>query len=164
MKPEEFVQKYYPLAKEIESETTIPALAIMAQAALESGWGNKGIGNNLFGIKYKKGDPGFQKVLTTEYSKRDDLFPEDEIVSKVFVKETGKFKYKIWQYFADYPTAKDGFMAHAKLLLTDRYVGCLRYKDDPEKYLECVWRSGYATDPNYAVKMRAMIKSIKKRI
>lgn len=32
MKPEDFVKKYYPFAKEVETETSIPAIAILAQA------------------------------------------------------------------------------------------------------------------------------------
>jgi len=73
MTPKEFIKKFYPFAKEVEQETEIPALAIMAQAALESGWGKSAIGNNLFGIKYRKGDPGYREVVTTEYG--DSLLP-----------------------------------------------------------------------------------------
>jgi len=130
MKPNEFVKKYYPIAVEVQEITGIPALAIMAQAALESGWGAKKIGNNLFGIKYKKGDFGYQKVLTTEYSSDPRKFDCQEVNHKVFDNERKRWKFKVWQYFADYETELDGFMAHAKLLMTDRYIHKLRYSSN----------------------------------
>lgn len=164
MKPNEFVKKYYPIAQEVEAITGIPAIAILAQAALESGWGEKKIGNNFFGIKYKKGDSGYQKVLTTEYSSDPKKFDGQEIKSKDFDNESHKWKFKVYQYFADYPTELDGFLAHAKLLLSDRYIHALQYADDPVIYLKKIAESGYATDPNYSVKMAAMVQSIKKRL
>ena len=56
MKPTEFINKYMPFAKIPQTETGIPAIAIIAQSALESGWGKKAIGNNLFGIKWTIND------------------------------------------------------------------------------------------------------------
>ena len=88
----------------------------MAQAALESGWGEKAIGNNIFGIKFRKGDFGYQKVLTTEYHSSHEAFRGTEIKSKIYVKETNKYRYLIWQYFADYETPYDAFLSHSKLL------------------------------------------------
>lgn len=164
MKPEDFIKKYLPFAKEVEKETSIPAIAILAQAALESGWGEKSIGNNIFGIKFKKGDWKYQKVLTTEYSESSDDFKGKEVVSKVYVKELNKYKYKLYCYFADYETPKEAFMSHAKLLLTDRYKPALLWNNDPIQYLLSIWNSGYATDPNYGAKMIAMVHSIEKRL
>ena len=164
MSPEEFVKKYYPFAKEVEKETEIPAIAILAQAALESGWGKKAIGNNLFGIKFKKGDYGYLEVLTTEYIKRHDLFEVKNVKSKVYLKDKGVYKYKVWQYFADYKSPKDCFSAHAKLLLSSRYKHCLRWKHSPKRFLIAVWRSGYATALDYGRTMCNMVDSIKRRL
>lgn len=164
MTANDFVKKYYPFALRIESETSIPAIAIMAQAALESAWGKKAIGNNLFGIKFKKGDFNYQKVLTTEYSKSPDMFKGEDVSSKTFDKEKGLFKYKVWQYFADYETPYEAFLSHSKLLLSKRYKHCLKWNYSPNRYLIAVWRAGYATDPNYGIKMCQMTKSIKKRL
>jgi flagellar protein FlgJ len=149
MTPKEFVHKYYPYAKEVEKETEIPAIAILAQAALESGWGRSAIGNNIFGIKYKKGDWKYQEVLTTEYSSKPDAFKGQKIKSIIFDTKTKKYKYKIWQYFADYPTPKEAFLKHAELLLSKRYEPALRWKNNPKRYLIAVWRAGYATDWEY---------------
>lgn len=164
MKPEDFVKKYYPFAKEVETETSIPAIAILAQAALESGWGEKSIGNNIFGIKFKKGDWGYQKALTTEYSSSPSDFKGKEVVSKTYIPEINKYKYKLYCYFADYPSPKEAFLAHSELLLTKRYNQSLRWSYSPKRYLISIWRSGYATDPNYGRKMCQMVNSINKRL
>jgi flagellar protein FlgJ len=164
MNPNEFVKKYYPYALECEKETSIPAIAIMAQAALESGWGKKAIGNNLFGIKFRKGDYEFRKVLTTECSARHDQFKGKDVKSKVYLEDVNKYRYKVWQYFADYETPKECFKAHSKLLLTDRYKHCLRWKHSPKRFLIAVWRSGYATALNYGKTMCNMVDSVNRRI
>jgi len=164
MNPKDFVVKYFPFAKEVEKETEIPAVAILAQAALESGWGRKAIGNNIFGIKFRKGDWGHMEVLTTEYSKSPDKFICENVKSKVYLKDKDVFRYKVWQYFADYETPKGAFLAHSKLLLTSRYKYCLRWKHSPKRYLIAVWRSGYATALNYGKTMCNMVDSIERRM
>lgn len=164
MTPNEFINKFYPFAKEVEKETEIPALAIMAQAAHESGWGKAAIGYNIFGIKFRKGDPGYKEILTTEYSSRPDMFKGQNVKSVVYDKKTNKYKYKVLQYFADYPTPKEAFLAHSRLLLNDRYKHALRFKHSPKRYMIAVWRAGYATDPNYGRKICAMIDSVVKRL
>lgn len=160
--PNEFVKKYYPYAQQIESETGIPALAIMAQAALESSWGTKAIGNNLFGIKYKEGDSLYQEVLTTEYNKDENKFKE--YVSREWIPGSKLWKFKVWLKFADYDTPLEAFRAHSRLLLSNRYKHALKWKYSPLRYLIAVWRAGYATDPNYGKKMSEMIYSVKKRL
>lgn len=160
--PEQFVKDNYKYALQVELETGIPALAIMAQAALESSWGNKAIGNNIFGIKYKAGDLLYQTVLTTEYSKNENAFKHYE--SKTWVPDLKLWKFKVWLRFADYNTPLDAFRAHSRLLMSKRYIGALRWKYSPLRYLIAVWRAGYATDSLYAKKMSEMIYSVKKRL
>lgn len=164
MLPKEFVQKYYPFAKEVENETNIPAIAIMAQAALESGWGKYAIGNNIFGIKYREGDWGYQSILTTEYTSSLDRFDEELVTKIEYIKPLNKYKIKVWQRFADYESPKGAFKAHAALLLKKRYKHCLRWKHSPKRFLIAVWRSGYATDVNYGRKMCQMVDSINRRL
>ena len=164
MTPTEFVRKYYPFAKEVEKETGIPAIAIMAQAALESGWGRSAIGNNIWGVKYRKGDPGYQEVLTTEHSSRPDDYKGKKIKSVTYDKDLNIYVYRIWDYFADYPTPKYAFMSHSKLLLNNRYKHALRWKHSPKRYLIAIWRSGYATDVDYGRKICNTVDSVVKRL
>ena len=102
------------------------------------------------------------KVLTTEYSTDRNKFNGKHVVSVKFV--DGRYKFKVYQYFADYKSPKDSFIAHSKLMLTNRYKPALRWYYSPLRYLIAVWRAGYATDPKYGYKMGAMIKSVKKRL
>jgi flagellum-specific peptidoglycan hydrolase FlgJ len=164
MTPDKFIQKYYPYAKEAEKETGIPAIAVIAQAALESGWGKRAIGNNLFGIKYRKGDWNYQRVLTTEHADSLKAFNPEDVVSIDYIPSTNKYKFKVYQKFADYPTPTEAFLAHSRLLLTERYKDALRWRYSPVRYLVAVWRSGYATDVNYGKKMGKMVESIEKRM
>jgi flagellum-specific peptidoglycan hydrolase FlgJ len=164
MTPKDFVEKYYQDALTVQNETGIPAIAIMAQAALESGWGAKAIGNNLFGIKYRKGDPGYRKFLTTEHSKDRSAYNGQDVKSVNFNKRLGVYVFKVWQYFTEYPSAEAAFKAHTRLLLTDRYIGALKWKHSPIRYLIAIWRAGYATDKEYDVKMEKMVDSVEKRL
>jgi len=163
MTPKEFILKYKDAAYQIEKDYGVPAIAILAQGALESGWGKKAIGYNIFGIKFKKGDYDFQKVLTTEYSKSPDKFKGCEITSIVYIKESGLYRYKIYQYFADYKNAYDAFESHAKLL-TLRYKDAFRWQHSPKRFLIAVWRLGYATAPNYGKTACAVVDSVKRRL
>ena len=164
MKPNEFVEKYLSAAQSVERETGIPAVAILAQAALESGWGGSVIGNNFFGIKFKKGDPGFRRFLTTEYSDDRFKFRGQDVKEVRLDRTTGKYVFKIYQYFAEYPTPEAGFKAHTRLLLSDRYKHALRWKHSPKRFLIAVWRAGYATDPNYGKKICQMVDSVVRRL
>jgi flagellum-specific peptidoglycan hydrolase FlgJ len=148
-----FIQTYNPYAFEVEKETGIPAVAILAQKAHESDWGRKAIGNNISGVKYKEGDWGYKEVLTTEHSKNPDAFKDKKIQSRVYDEKTGVYVFKLWDKFADYPTPKECFSAHARLLLTKRYRPALRWKYSPKRYLIATWRAGYATDVYYGYKM-----------
>ena len=164
MKPEEFVKQYYPFAKELEKESGVPAVFIVAQAAHESGWGEKAVGNNFFGIKAKKSTPIEQRqlIVTTEYSTSPNLkFPE--IIA--IVPQGKKFKYTVRDWFMKYETPKDSFRDHIRFLLEKkRYAHCMECRHDLGLFAETVARAGYATDPNYETVLKAMIKSVIKRL
>jgi len=57
MTPKEFIKQYKPFALETERKTGISHLFILAQAALESGWGKSVPGNMFFGVKAGKDTP-----------------------------------------------------------------------------------------------------------
>jgi flagellum-specific peptidoglycan hydrolase FlgJ len=164
MTPDTFIQKYSPYAFYSQRETEVPAIAQLAQGAFESGWGKRAIGFNLFGIKYRKGDFGCREVLTTEYADSPNLFKGSNIKSITWDAKTKQYIYKLYQYFADYPSPREAFLAHARLLLTPRYKHCLRWKDNPKRYLIGIWQAGYATDPVYGNKIKNMVDSIERRL
>ena len=162
MKPSDFVTKYYNDAKACELSTRIPALFTLAQCALETGWAEHAPGNMMFGIKDTDGVNGNEQLITTtEYSRKDTLsFPQ--IISKVFNPVTKYWKYTVKDYFRKYNSAKESFEDHAKFFMTNA-----RYKDnfskcgnDPYKWADEVSADGYATGPNYAAQLKAIIKML----
>ena len=165
MTPKEFVSKFYPYAKEAEGETGFSAIAVLAQGALESGWGKAIQGNMIFGIKSKNDGEG-QLITTTEYSQKSDLkFPV--IISITPVVRNGKnyFKYIIKDWFRKYDTPKESFVDHVKFFLENkRYSEALKVRGDYNRFFEEISRAGYATDPEYANTLKAVAKTVIKNM
>lgn len=141
---ESFVQQLAPAAKAIAEKLGISEQALVAQAALETGWGKHVIedqnGNssfNLFNIKAKNNEPSIT-IETTEY--RDGL-P---------LKERAEFKRytNIAQSFEDYGQLISG---------SKRYQEALAQGRDSDAYVEQLQQAGYATDPNYADKIKSIM-------
>lgn len=167
MKPSEFVKAYYPFAKQTEDKTGISAIAILAQAALESAWGKCAPGNMFFGVKDTDGVNGNEQLLTTtEYSTRADLkFPV--IISVTPVVRNGKkyFKYVVKTYFRKYKTPEESFTDHANLFLrVPRYKNALKVKNDPYKFVEEIAKAGYATAPTYADNLKKVVAMIESHL
>ena len=161
MTPKEFTLKYYPFAKQTEAKTGVPALVIMAQAALESGWGSAAPGNMFFGVKDSDGLNGNEQLLlTTEYLDN----PNKKFPVVVSVIQVGKklWKYRVKDWFRKYSTPEESFTDHANLFLTRvRYANAMRVRQDPYKFASEIHRAGYATDPEYTTKLHKLITMIK---
>jgi flagellar protein FlgJ len=122
--------------------------ALIAQAALETGWGKHVIADesgrsslNLFGIKASGGWQGDAvSVRTIEYR---GGAARPEVAS-----------------FRAYPSLAAGFDDYAELLGTNpRYENVLNRGDDVEGYAEALQSAGYATDPAYADKIKSLLGS-----
>lgn len=167
MTVKDFTTTYLPFAKNTEYKTGISALAILAQGALESGWGKFAPGFMFFGIKDTDGLNGNEQLLTTtEYSRRSDLkFPEIISVTPVIKNGQKYFKYKVKDYFRKYGSPEESFTDHAKFFLSNpRYAKALQVKSDPYKFIDEIAMAGYATAPNYADTLKQVIDSIKKYV
>lgn len=163
MKPEIFVSTYYPFALETEKKTGIPAIATLAQAAVESGWGKAAPGNMFFGMKDTDGLNGNEQlVITTEYSSRPNLkFPVIISVTPVIRNKRKMFKYIVKDYFRKYNTPEESFTEHANFLLKNpRYKKALAFKADPYRFIAEIAAAGYATDPDYAITLKSVMKKI----
>lgn len=168
MDPKDFVNTYLPYAKETEQKTGISAIAILAQAAVESGWGTAAPGNMFFGVKVAPGaTPANEQLLTTtEYSRRADLkFPVVLSVTPVVMNGVKMFKYKVKDYFRKYATPEESFTDHASFFLNNsRYTAALAVKQDPVAFINAIAKAGYATDPNYAKTLDTVVKMIEEHI
>lgn len=130
MKPVDFIAAIAPAAKACMAKTRIPASFTVAQAALESGWGARAPGNNLFGIKADKSWTGATVLV-----------PTHEVVKGVRVAVSAKFRaYADWQGCMD---------DHAQFLDHPRYKLAFDHCDDGEEFAKAVAEAGYATDPGY---------------
>ncbi|HAL40232.1 MAG TPA: flagellar assembly peptidoglycan hydrolase FlgJ [Polaromonas sp.] len=145
---EQFVLRLLPAAQRASQESGVPAQLIMAQAALESGWGRREIraedgrnSYNLFGIKADKSWKGpVVEANTTEY------------VNGVAQKTRATFRA--------YGSYEEAFSDHARFLVTNpRYVNVLATRD-PAEAAHGLQRAGYATDPQYGGKLIRIMKQM----
>ena len=144
--PEEFVARLMPWAREAGRKLGLAPEALLAQAALESGWGRhmirdeRGVpANNLFGIKADRRWQGKRVgVETLEY--RDGL-PRRTRAS--------------FRAYASYRESFDDYVAF--LRSSPRYREALASAPDPDRYFSALQQAGYATDPRYAEKIDALL-------
>lgn len=132
MKPQDFLDKIVPAAQACQRTSGICASFTIAQAALESGWGEKAPGNNLFGIK---ADAGWHGDIVT-------FATHEEYVKGTLTPITAKFRaYRTWgESLAD----------HAEFFRRNpRYAECFK-EVTGHGWARAVARAGYATDKNYA--------------
>ena len=161
MTPKEFIKQYKPFALETERKTGISHLFTLAQAALESGWGERTFGNMLFGIKARPETPADKKQLlrTTEVlSSANAVFPKIFSIKK---RADGKYTYTVLDWFRKYETQEECFTDHAQFFFKNkRYAKALLVKADPYKFAEEVAKAGYATAPDYANSLKKIIKML----
>ena len=161
MTPKEFIKQYKPFALETERKTGISHLFTLAQAALESGWGERGVGNNFFGIKARPETPADKKQLlrTTEVLlSANAVFPKIISIKK---RADGKYTYTVLDWFRKYDTPEECFTDHAQFFFKNkRYAKALLVRSDQYKFAEEVAKAGYATATNYADSLKKVITKI----
>ncbi|MGP4842582.1 flagellar assembly peptidoglycan hydrolase FlgJ [Marinobacter sp. 1Y8] len=146
--PEQFVRTLLPMATEAAGDSGIDPRVMVAQAALETGWGKHMIEGadgapsfNLFGIKAdSRWDGGSVDIMTTEY--REGL-PMNERAA-----------------FRSYDGYSASFSDYVEFLNRNpRYRDVLAAADRPEEFADRLQAAGYATDPNYGAKIRSIMNS-----
>ena len=164
MTPKEFVNKYRKYAEQTEAKTGISAKFILAQSALETGWGEKAPGNMMFGVKAKRDTPNDKRqlIVTREVLSYPDNTSFPEIIS-VKKRSDGKYTYMVKDWFMKYESPEESFTDHAQFFLRNpRYAKALEVRDHPYLFVDGVAKAGYATDPNYAETLKAVIKTIER--
>ncbi|MFV3406124.1 flagellar assembly peptidoglycan hydrolase FlgJ [Pseudomonas sp. NY15463] len=145
-----FVATMLPMAEQAAKRIGIDPRYLVAQAALETGWGKSVMRNsdgssshNLFGIKATGNWQGGEaRAITSEF--RDGQF----------VKETAAFR--------SYDSYQDSFHDLVSLLQNNsRYQEAVKSADKPEQFVRELQKAGYATDPNYASKISQIARQMK---
>jgi flagellar protein FlgJ len=138
---QDFVNAIRPHAEKAAAQLGIPARALIAQAALETGWGRHmaaksdgASGVNLFGVKAQAGWAGAtQTHRTAEY-------------------QNGQWSSG-QASFRSYGSIAASFDGYVKFLKTNpRYADALR-SGDVHGFAQGLQKAGYATDPQYAQKL-----------
>jgi flagellar protein FlgJ len=145
----QFVESIAPLAQEAGRKLGVSSDILAAQAALESGWGQRPLrrpdgsdSHNLFGLKAGSNWQGDSTLSgTTEY-------------------ENGTAQAKT-ERFRTYPDKQAAFHDFANLLLSNpRYHAALNTGNDVRAYAQGLVRGGYATDPAYADKLVRVVNRL----
>jgi hypothetical protein len=121
----------------VQKKYGVPASIVIAQAALETGWGRSVQGNNFFGVKAGS----TWKGSTTD-------FATHEVINGQRVGMTDRFRA-----FGSLGESVDNY---GKLLAGNaRYAGVIGA--DAHDAADALQRGGYATDPRYAQQLKKII-------
>lgn len=138
---EAFIDRIQPHAEAAARELGVPVQYLMAQAALESGWGRAAPGNNLFGIKADRGWQGQSHQSATH-----------EFVDGAMQGQSARFR--------SYGSEAESFANYVDFLRENpRYREALGQAGDGRQFIQHLQSAGYATDPDYAEKVIALAES-----
>lgn len=140
----DFVSRFLPEARKAAEALGIEPRLLLAQAALETGWG-KSLGdneaarsNNLFGIKTGSSWQG-------------------QSVARWTLEHADGVALRKHEQFRAYGDTAASFADYVELIGTSkRYSAALEKSGDPRGYAHAVADAGYATDPAYASKWLAI--------
>lgn len=140
-----FIKEIGPIAKEVDREFELLPSITIAQACLESDYGQSSLAqkyNNLFGVKGN--NPNTSAVLTTK-----------EYVKGKWVVVKARFQI--------YDSYEASIRAHARLFQKGTTWNKQQYRHvltakNYRKQAHALVQDGYATDPNYAGKLIKLIE------
>ena len=145
----DFIAQLSQPAQAASQQSGIPHHLILAQAALESGWGQRQIltrdgkpSYNVFGIKASGDWKGATTdIMTTEYE--------------------GGVAKKVRATFRVYGSYMEALSDYVKLLSNNPRYAAVANAATPEQGARALQAAGYATDPKYAQKLVGMIQQFK---
>ncbi|USD64601.1 flagellar assembly peptidoglycan hydrolase FlgJ [Vibrio sp. SCSIO 43136] len=139
--PQHFVESLKPYADKAAKALGVDSSVLLAQAALETGWGKKTVqnaaanSNNLFNIKADRRWQGDRiSTQTLEY------------YGNTPVNEKAAFR--------SYGSYQESFDDYVRFLNENpRYQTALQHNGNTEEFIRGIHKAGYATDPTYADKI-----------
>jgi flagellar protein FlgJ len=133
-----FSQKLMPLLQQAGQQLGVSPKVLLAQAAIETGWGRSVVGNNLFGIKAGSSWTG-QKISAATHE-----YQNGELV-------------EITDAFRAYPSVEASVQDFVSLVANSpRYRAALGAGEDVVSYAQGLLAGGWATDINYVQKLQAV--------
>ena len=143
MQPEQFLAEVAPWAQATQRVYRVPASVTLAQAILESAWGESELAtkaNALFGIKAPTVPSPHQSGTYTKATW--------EHVDGRDVTVTATFRaYRSW---------RESVLDHGLFLTGPRYAAAFK-TSTPDEFARAIWAAGYATDPNYPTKLAKLM-------
>jgi flagellar protein FlgJ len=144
--PKEFLESLWPYAKQAAKAIGVAPYGLLAQAALETGWGKKvlaseqgGSSHNLFNIK------------------ADQRWSGDKVSVNSLEFEQG-LPVQRRSDFRSYNSFADSFNDYANFVKqSGRYKDAVANASDTEAYFTELHKAGYATDPDYVQKIKNVI-------
>jgi len=131
----EFAQLVLKMSYEAKETTGLPASIVAAQCILESGWGEHSIANNYFGIK-SDGTQPYVLSLTWEYDNN----------AKSYYRKVAKFR--------KYDSLLESLIDYGNFIYENpRYAKAIADRLNPVRYIQEIWKAGYATSPSYVRKI-----------
>jgi flagellar protein FlgJ len=140
-----FVERLLPAALSAERSTGIPAHFMVAQAALETGWGKSEISRadgspsfNIFGIK---AGPNWRGPTV------------DAATTEVIA---GLAQTRV-ERFRAYGSYAEAFRDYTNVLVSNPRYAAVLGAQEPARFAQGLQAAGYATDPSYAAKLERII-------
>jgi LysM repeat protein len=141
----QFIAAAVPAAQASQRETGVPAAVTIAQAILESDWGDSVLAraaNNFFGIKAS----GTAAGSGVYWLPSREVVDDEDVVSV--------------EPFRTYTSPEASFADHGLFFRQNpRYWPALALASEPAAFAQAIADAGYATDPAYGAKLIALMNT-----
>ncbi|GAA0367033.1 flagellar assembly peptidoglycan hydrolase FlgJ [Bowmanella denitrificans] len=145
----DFIAALLPQAEQAAAQLGLDPRALVAQAAVETGWGQQMIhlpsgqnSHNLFGIKADKRWQGDKALVNTLEYQQGMAKPQ-------------KAAFRAYDSFADSMQDYVDFIRD-----NPRYQQAIGQSADSRRYFQELQKAGYATDPNYSDKIMQVMERL----
>lgn len=140
---ENFAEEVAPAIEHAAARLGVSPRVLLAQAALETGWGHSVVGNNIFGIKAGASWSGATVTAGTHEMEGGHL-----VARQATFRSYGNVDQAVEDYVA-------------LVSASDRYRAAMGSGDNVAAYAHALEAGGYASDRDYAAKLAAVADSSK---